>query len=167
MASTWKLKPETLKMIQDLENTDWFAHVGEPIDDPTIVQIFTWKETVKYCRHRYSANVQMESSNLLTEQLAIQYADRYLHWNKIAPAVHHYIGPLLERKTRDIIKKQKLPKAFMDTVGWDMHAICMELEYSDLIPPQYFAVRAKWYLAGHFPCGWEGDFPEGGKLVVF
>ncbi|HMP04555.1 MAG TPA: hypothetical protein PKC45_18865 [Gemmatales bacterium] len=167
MASAWQLQPTTLQMIDDLDKVEWFARVGKPLDDAHIIQIFTWNEAVKYCRQRYSSNVQIESRNLLTERLASQHAARYLHWNRIAPAVHHYVAPLLELKTRDVIKAHKLPKAFVDTVGWDMHAICMELEYSDLIPPKYFAERARWYLAGHFPCGWEGDFPVGGKLVVF
>jgi hypothetical protein len=154
-------------MIDNLEKTHWFAHVGEPIENRNIVQVFSWKEAVMYCRQRYSSNVQIECRNLLTERLCIEHSKRYQLWNVIAPAVFAVVEPLIIGKTNDIIRANKLPKAFLDTVGWDIHNICMELEYADLIPPRFFAERAKWYLAGHFPCGWEGDFPVGGKLVVF
>jgi hypothetical protein len=76
-------------------------------------------------------------------------------------AIGEIVEPLFKRKTKDIITRHKLPKCFLDTVGWDMIAICQELEFADLVPPRFFAERAKWYLAGHFPCGWEGDFPVG------
>jgi hypothetical protein len=33
-------------------------------------------------------------------------------------------------------------------------------------PPGFFASNAYWYIKGHFPCGWEGEFPKG-TLVIY
>jgi hypothetical protein len=71
----------------------------------------------------------------------------------------------VKKFTANTRKINKLPKEFVESVKWDLRAACMELEYADLVPPRYFAERARWYLAGHFPCGWEGDFPEGCLIV--
>jgi len=60
----------------------------------------------------------------------------------------------------------KLPKSFEDTVQWDILHLAIESEYSDIFPPGFYASQAYWYLKGHFPCGWEGNFPKG-KLVVY
>ena len=168
MSKVVELKPVTLELIDKLMKTEWFAHVGEKIDDPSVFQISSWQEAVKYCRSRYSSNVQMEGKNLLTERLCFDFPDRYHKlWNETVAAVKLIIQPMIDRKTNELKTQLKLPKAFRDAIDWDVLCICMELEYSDLIPPRYFAERARWYLAGHFPCGWEGDFPVGGKLVVF
>jgi hypothetical protein len=168
MPQSRQLKPEALQMIDNLAKTDWFAHVGELIVDPNIVQIHSWKEALKYCRSRYCANVQMEGKNLLTERLCFEHPERYHKvWNQTVEIVKEQIKPMIDCKTQDVIKANRLPKAFRGTVDWDILCVCMELEYADLIPPRFFVERAKWYLAGHFPCGWEGDFPVGGKLVVF
>lgn len=168
----WQLKSNTLEMIHALEKANWFADVGKSISDPNIISVHSWKEAIKYCKSRYCANVQMEGTNLLHEtlwhlHLRCKMTERYMIWNTLVDVVKDQIRPIIELKTRDVIKLYRLPKAFCDTVDWDIMAICMELEYADSVPPRFFAERAKWYLAGHFPCGWEGDFPIGGKLVVF
>jgi hypothetical protein len=38
--------------------------------------------------------------------------------------------------------------------------------YVDLYPPSFFASNAYWYVMGHFPCGWRGEFPKG-QLVIY
>lgn len=40
------------------------------------------------------------------------------------------------------------------------------LNESDLYPPGFFASNANWYVRGHFPCGWRGEFPKG-QLVIY
>jgi hypothetical protein len=59
-----------------------------------------------------------------------------------------------------------VPGAFVDTVDWDILHVCMEAEYADVYPPGFFASQAFWYVQGHFPCGWEGEFPAG-RLVLY
>jgi hypothetical protein len=69
-------------------------------------------------------------------------------------------------KTRAVAETHALPKVFEDTVQWDVLHLCMEAEYADVYPPGFFASQAYWYVAGRFPCGWEGKFPAG-RLVVY
>ncbi len=64
----WQLKPGTLQMIEGLEKSDWFSQVGMTITEHSVKKKYTWKEAIKYCKQRYSSNVQIESRNLLTEE---------------------------------------------------------------------------------------------------
>jgi hypothetical protein len=46
-----------------------------------------------------------------------------------------------------------------------VHA-CVEQEYADVVAPAFFSRLAEWYLRGHYPCGWLGDYPDG-KIMVY
>jgi len=55
---------------------------------------------------------------------------------------------------------------FEHCVQWDILHVCMEAECADVFPAAYYASQAYWYVKGHFPCGWEGEFPKG-KLIIY
>jgi len=44
--------------------------------------------------------------------------------------------------------------------------IATELAVAHVTPVHLFRDMWYWYRAGHWPCGWEGDWPDG-RLVVF
>ena len=49
---------------------------------------------------------------------------------------------------------------------WDILGACIEMEYADLCPPGFYTNLASWYVKEHFPCGWQGVFPQG-MLIVY
>jgi hypothetical protein len=55
---------------------------------------------------------------------------------------------------------------FENMVQWDILHVCMEAEYADVYPPGFYASQAYWYVKGHYPCGWQGEFPKG-KLIIY
>lgn len=59
-----------------------------------------------------------------------------------------------------------VPDAIETTVQWDVLHLAAEAAFADVCPPGFYASQAYWYVKGHFPCGWQGDFPDG-KLVIF
>jgi len=64
-----------------------------------------------------------------------------------------------------VVRENDLPKAFEDTVQWDIIHLCMEAEYADVYPPGFYASQGYWYAKGHFPCGWQGEFPLGTRII--
>lgn len=45
-------------------------------------------------------------------------------------------------------------------------ASCTSPEWEDLHgAPGFFAAQAYWYSVGHFPCGWDGEFPAGTRII--
>ena len=51
-----------------------------------------------------------------------------------------------------------------DAVAYDVAAAAVEIATDSKIT--FFRDLIYWYSLGHFPCGWQGEHPEG-KLIVF
>jgi hypothetical protein len=77
-----------------------------------------------------------------------------------------FTEPLIERKIETVVRENNLPKVFRATIRWDILGVCMESEYADGVPPGYYASQAYWYVKGHVPCGWQGNFPNG-MLIIY
>ena len=60
----------------------------------------------------------------------------------------------------------KLRKGFQARVRLEIVGFGMEQEYADVVDLNFCTVLGKWYMSGHFPCGWRGEYPDG-ILVVF
>jgi hypothetical protein len=71
---------------------------------------------------------------------------------------------------REKIEAARIPVAFPETfiraVEWDIMMLLTEADHSDLVKPAFYAVLGFYYIKGHFPCGWEGNFPQG-RLIVY
>lgn len=158
---------ETENMLRRFAENDWFANCGKPLKSEDAIQLVkTWPEATKLFKKKHSENAQLESANMLTEQLSFKAPERDQRWNTIAFALNPFVDDIVDNKVMKNKAGFKLGEHTRIHVGFDLRGTCMELEYADIVPPKHFAERAKWYLAGHFPCGWDGDFPEG-RLIVF
>ncbi len=155
----------TQNTLAELEKVDWFYAVGLQ-DTETALVLSTWGEAIASCASSDWQNLLLEATNRYCEHLCSRSRSRYNEWNNIVKQVKMIINPLIERKTSRIVRENKLPKIFLDTVKWDILHVAMEAEYADVYPPGFFASQAYWYVHGHFPCGWQGDFPKG-KLVIY
>ncbi|HMP58613.1 MAG TPA: hypothetical protein PKD86_04605 [Gemmatales bacterium] len=158
---------ETRRLLKALADMEWFSNVGQPIDDLTVATVKTWREAARACGRKLSQVAAIECQNLLTERLHKDFIKAYCNWNELVVPLNRIVKPMVRKHVRRIAKQYKMPENFEFSVYWDISGACMELEYGKFIPPNYFAERAKWYLAGHFPCGWEGGLPPKGRLVVF
>lgn len=152
--------------LEELENADWFTNVGKSYESPNIILVKTWKDAIQWCQSQYWEDLTLEAYNQYCERLFERSKERFNLWNDVVAEMKTYVSPLVERKTEQIINKNDLPKVFFHCVFGDIIGVCMEAEYADIYPPGFFASQAFWYVKGHFPCGWEGEFPDG-KLVVF
>lgn len=87
-------------------------------------------------------------------------------WNDLVVDIKRTTVPFVLRKIESVMHDKALPQKFHDVIQWDVVGVCMEAEYADVFPPGFYAVLGYWYTKGHFPCGWEGEFP-GGRIIVF
>ena len=155
----------TRATLDELERASWFSSVGRPVSGP-FVMVRSWPEAVASCASPEWQDLLLEASNRYTESLAARDRARFDRWNDVVADVKPSADALVERKIRAVVTQHALPKVFEDSVRWDVLHVCMEAEYADLAPPGFFASQAYWYVQGHFPCGWEGEFPKG-KLVLY
>ncbi|NLR74367.1 hypothetical protein [Leeia aquatica] len=151
--------------MQELDAVEWFCNVGKKDSDyPLILE--TWDGAVESCSSEGWEGLCQEAANQYASRLAERNKDRFLYWNAIAKEVKKVAIPFVIKKTAKVVKDNNLPTIFVDIVQWDVLHLCLEAEFSDVYPPGFFASQAYWYAKGHFPCGWDGNFPKG-RLVIF
>lgn len=159
------MQPKTLATLQQLEISAWFSTVGL-VDTQAASVLSNWNEAVDHCSSVEWENLCLEAVNQYRARIAERAPERLAQWNDIVADIKQVSVPLVKQKIADVVRANNLPQVFEDTVQWDVLHLCIEAEYSDIFPPGFYASQAYWYSKGHFPCGWDGDFPDG-RLFVF
>lgn len=163
------MQPQTAATLQQLEGADWFANVGTQscIEDRShVILVSSWREAIDRCSSLEWENLCLEAVNQYCERLLERSRERFNQWNTVVESLKPTTQALVRRKIEAVVDEHDLPEVFEHTVHWDILHVCMEAEYADVYPPGFYASQAFWYVTGHFPCGWEGDFPDG-TLVVY
>lgn len=159
------MHPRTEATLENLRKSQWFRCVG--VCDTDAAEILSsWQEAIKSCSSPEWEELCTEAANQYRERLAERSPREFQKWNDIVLKIKPVVQTLVREKTDQVVGENDLPKVFVDTVDWDILHLCMESEYADVYPPGFFASQAYWYVKGHFPCGWQGDFPKG-KLIVY
>ena len=159
------MHPRTLATLDELERAEWFSRVGVKDTESAIV-LSSWGEAIEHCGSIEWENLSLEVTNQYCERLVERSKPHFQKWNEIAVELKKTTVPLVRRKIQPVVRENNLPKVFGDMVQWDILGVCMEAEYADIVPPGFYASQAYWYVKGHFPCGWEGEFPRG-RLIVY
>jgi hypothetical protein len=159
------MHPRTVATLQQLERADWFSRVGVKDTEAAIV-LSSWQDAIQHCSALEWGNLSIEAANQYRERLLERSIERYRQWNTIADEVVKTTVPFVKSRIEAVVQEHNLPKVFEDMVQWDTLHVCMEAEYADVYQPGYYASQAYWYVKGHFPCGWEGEFPKG-KLIIY
>lgn len=159
------MHPRTASTLAELEEKEWFANIGKH-DSECVVFVNSWDEAIKSCQDEAWVDLCQVAANQYRARLAEGSMERFRAWNDHVRELKSVTVPLVLRKIKAVVDGNRLPKAFADAVQWDILHLCMEAEYADVFPPAFYTSQAYWYLNGHFPCGWKGQFPDG-KLLVY
>jgi len=154
-----------------LKAIDWFANCGTETNfDLTVKteQVKTWPQACKIMELDSWENATLEARNQLTEFLADNCPKRFEEWNKIADRFKdEVIMPLTKEIWVPYQETNKLGINLVHYVQWNTLAALMENAYIDSNHQTFFFLELlRVYEAGHLPCGWLGEWPQG-KLVVF
>ncbi len=159
------MHPRTVATLEKLDRVEWFSSVGV-CDTQNAIVLSSWPEAVDHCSSLDWENLCLEAANQLRERILERSKERFNQWGEVAREVKPVAEALVQRKVAAVVREHQLPKVFVDTVNWDIVHLCMEAEYADVFPPAFYASQAYWYVKGHFPCGWQGEFPNG-KLIIY
>ena len=154
----------TQQILEDLSRTDWFSRVGV-VDTAAAKVVNSWPEAIALCSTIDWENFVLDRANDFRVRLRATSVSDYDRWNEVARPLSKVVVPMVYAKTRDVVLQWRLPQEFVQRVGWDVIHMAIESEYSEICPPGFLAVQGAWYLNGHFPCGWEGRFPNGIPIV--
>ncbi len=155
----------TVATLRELEDAHWFASVGVK-DTSVAIVLSSWDEAIEHCSSLAWENLCLEAFNHYRARLLERSRERFCKWNDLVAELKPVTRSLVGRKTEPVVSEHGLPESFEDTVYGDIIGVCLEAEYADVYPPGFYASQAYWYVKGHFPCGWEGKFPEG-KLIIY
>jgi len=156
---------------QRIRSTKWFVHCGKPLSlDLTmpVHQTGNWHDAVRHCKSPEWEFAELEAQNQLTLWLHNNQPEEYEHWNQLVEEhKNNFLTPLLQQTIAPIQVRMDLPSCVIDSVSWDLLGALMENSYLSTGHRAYFFLELlQVYEAGHFPCGWEGGWPEG-RLVVY
>lgn len=156
----------TAATLERLRQEEWFRNVG--IRDTESAEILSsWEEALESCGSAEWEGLCEEAAHQYRERIKEKSLTGLAKWNDIVDSIKPVSQTLVREKTQRVIQDHNLPKAFLDTVDWDILHLCMEAELADIYPPGFYASQSYWYMKGHFPCGWKGPFPSGGKLIIY
>lgn len=159
------MKERTREALAQLDGVEWFRNVGQKDTEAAIV-LSSWPKAVASCASVEWENLCLEAVNQYREKLDSRSRERFQQWNEVVTDLKTVTTPLVQHKVERVVHDHDLPQVFEDTVRWNILGLAVEGEYSDIVAPGYYAGLAYWYMAGHFPCGWQGSYPEG-KLIVY
>jgi len=159
------MNPRTKATLRQLEEAEWFSKVGQ-CDTQVAIVLSSWEQAIQSCSSPSWENLCLEGTNSYCERLLEKSPARFNQWNEVVALVKPYSDALVQNKIASVVQENNLPKVFENTVRWDMLHVLIEAEYADVYPPGFYASQAYWYVKGHFPCGWDGIFPDG-KLIIF
>ncbi len=160
-----ELKLVTRASFDQLDQAEWFSKVGCH-GSHLVSYAGSWNEAIIQATSLAWENVRLEASNRLRRDIAALAPARYLDWNKVAAMVRRFSIPWVKGKIRAVQAAMNFPKEFEDVVQWDMAGLGLEVEYSDVVGRGFYVGLAHFYMVGHFPCGWEGEWPNG-KAVIW
>lgn len=159
------MRDTTKLILEKLAAANWFSEVGKQNVEDAIV-VSSWAKAVERCSSPEWESLTLEARNQITVALFKCCRERSREWNNHAREVKTIAIPIVNEKTKSVVERYNLPESFMDQVHWDIVMIAMEAEHNDVVEPGLYSQLASWYLAGRFPCGWQGEFPEG-KMIIF
>jgi hypothetical protein len=153
------------KAIDVLRTADLFSAAGHTVLDDRIIQLATWRDAVKAHESQLWAYWKEHLSNNLTSTLHQIDRPRYsATWNAVVDECRPTILACLDKALLPRHEVENKP-AVRANASWNILFGIMEIEYSDVVPLGFFHYVFEWYCRGHYPCGWDGEYPEGRLLL--
>ena len=158
------------KIYDRINKIEWFDNCGEitPIHLAYEVKfVDTWDKAKKYYNQSMWEDTTLEAQNKLTIFLQNKYRNDYSQWNTLTVEAKKFLKKEIVPQMNLVKEKHNLDDSFVSCVSWDMLGAIMEHAYKECKNrPAFFLDLLSIYEKGHFPCGWEGKWPDG-KLIVF
>ena len=163
-----ELKPDE-NTVDRVRRVDWFSKTGELFTNTIsmpVVLATGWPDVEWLCAEgKWEATI-LEARNALTEHLDDRCCEEYQEWNNLAVIARDVVAEAVTPAVSSFIRSHDLSENILNCVHWDIANAIMEASYARFRPPRFFLDLLNVYEAGHFPCGWQGEWPSG-KLIVY
>jgi hypothetical protein len=159
------MNQQTQETLEQLVQIDWFFACGQREGEDAIF-VKSWEEAIESCTSGFWDDFLLSVANQYRQSLRLHSNKDYNNWNKIIDELRNQVENLVPGKILQAHRKYNVPLTIEDPVRWDLLHSFAEVEFSTVCPPAFYTKALGWYLRGHFPCGWQGDYPSG-SIVVY
>ncbi|NJL64913.1 MAG: hypothetical protein HC903_27800 [Methylacidiphilales bacterium] len=143
-----KFNSKTVNFIEELESISWLQNVGSYLHTQEVTQLFSWNEAWENLQDKNWINASFHE-----------------HVDNMNP-----VWDIAYDKALEVVSKSINCHEFedgisvADAIAYDAAAAAVEISIGSA--STFFTDLMKWYRLGHFPCGWDGQYPLG-KLIVY
>lgn len=112
-------------------------------------------------------NMCLERKGDFTTYLLKNHKDEYnKYWNdEVRMIKEQYISRISE-KVNIVLTNSGFSVSILDDIKMNILSIFMLEYYSEYYSSDFYNRMLVIYLAGHLPCGWMGEYPNG-KFIVY
>lgn len=164
------LNPAAAQLLADLESAVWFRNAGTKaaLSDERALFLTSWPDAFAACREPSWEQICRVTAQLLLEQVGKVDPEEAAEWQEAVAEMFPHTADLVPRKAVAVIREYAPTPVFISTLSWTVQHALLEAEFlgSRGSPPGWYGNLAAWIVDGHFPCGWSGAWPKGGRLIV-
>jgi hypothetical protein len=128
----------TKECILQLEQVSWFSKAGIADSDQARF-VKSWSAAIRKADSLEWENLKLELKNRLVQKIAAVSESRSRQWNKTNSKMRPLAVKFSELACSNLTLEEKDRKALTDTVRWDILNLLMEMEFSDIVPPSFYA----------------------------
>lgn len=151
-----------------LNRTQWLEHAGEPLENDRVTVVRSWDDALQMLNrdlrsrdHRYNANGLLEEPCARIDEVFARIPERDAWWQKAREEAKRYtlLGGVPQSRPRD--DRDRMFEHLYEFVSM----LLAEIIASPEAECTYFREQLAWFQTGRFPCGWDGDWPNGRMRV--
>jgi hypothetical protein len=134
-----------------------------------VKNVFDWERAAEYFLSDEWEYVTHEAGNDLRGYLHSNKLEQFRLWNEYAIASRDFVNDELLLKIENWKKKHDLDTIFIDCVKSDLAFALIYQQYLSELKgglPDFYESILSVYDAGYFPCGWDGNYPDGILIII-
>ena len=157
--------PDT-NIFKILDGIDWLSKCGTTSIRLKInsMPVADWKDAISMCESVEWENFQLDRQGDITVYLTKHYKNEYSEWNIVTDYIKDFLTYKVLPKIEKVIQDKSLPTIIYQSIQWDLVSIFQEKIYEKYNIPKFHDNILQVYEQCHFPCYWNGKFPQGRLL---
>ena len=156
------------EFVESILNCQWLQRCGQKDSLGFEVEYLdNKKEVEKNINSVKWENICLDKKGDFTTYLFKNHKAEYnKYWNdEVETIKEQYLSKITE-KVNMALTNSGLSVDILDDINMNLLSIFMLEYYSEYYSCDFYNKMLKIYLAGHLPCGWIGEYPDG-KFIVY
>ncbi|XVJ60664.1 MAG: hypothetical protein HEQ23_15230 [Tepidisphaera sp.] len=142
------------------------SRLGKLDAEPAIAWAKNDEDACRYMKSDDWEAFLVEEGNSLRDRIRKAGSFSVSDYNSVAGTAKDIIQTPIFEAIECVNSSHETRKMFKDQMSWDLIHIVMEHAYNEIVPPGWFTLIERAYIAGHIVCGREGINCDG-NLVLY